>query len=390
MKLPWNFSRPGSGWVMDRSGIYVERGVDEPRYQWTPDGRSEGLLIERQATNGFPNTDLTAPSGTFFPYGSLSLHPTEKFGSHSYLVEGDGVSSQVGFRRTAFIDTPVEGEVRYLPVKAREISFIRVTGYGFETTTSIDFNLLTGEVSELSSGNRYDGIPPVELGNGWWLAGIRTGSEVNSAYRHFGVRGMDALGGAPVNAAGAGFYVALPQYRANGAIDSLIPTTGTPITRPADTIYADMSLVPEFDPTKGTIVVEWVDYSAASGYFPIFLSSSDTFSTTVDHVRIDRVSTGASIRIVIRADGAGAIGNPPIPTVHGEVTRAAFRYDGATVALSANGSNVTHGTHSENKSPVGLRYLHVGRGCHGLYRSVKYIPHAVSDVELQQLSSLNP
>lgn len=370
MKLPWNFSRPGSAWVMNRQGVYVERGADEPRYQWTPDGRSEGLLVERPATNLFSRFRGNGSWGST-PEHTVDALDSPFTGIKATLINSHTTSNR--YQLTIPAGTFASGAEIVVSWAQKRIGY---TGVGW--TSSGTFFRFTGQENLVYVGTSKGHA----LSDGWELFSatltVTDGSADSLLRMYFPTDGNGVID--PYAFCGI-------QVEAGSVPTSPIPTTGTASTRPADALYADMSLVPGFDPTKGTVVVEWDDIGLVGQPFQVSQTASEN-PTDGDYWRLSRSTATGRLRLLVNS----VSGSSQYTSFSGDLgprSRAAVRWDGENFGFALDGSMV--GALAYAAGPLsGLRFLRIGQETHALYRHVQYIPQAVSDAQLQQLSSLNP
>lgn len=378
------FSRPGAGWVMGPAGILVERGIDEPRFAYDPlTGAARGLLIEPQNTNIIPDNTSYAGWKTGM-LGGVSLMDDPIVGRFARFTTGASGLQVSLFAPSVTALHPITYGQAYFRAGSHRYAVIGGSGTVSRYAT---FDLLAGEVIGVGSGITGARMEPA--GGGWWLcSAYRAESESGANNESPGGRyGFGRSDGGAANAgssiaAGQTLDIAWPAARNVYVSQPMlpIPTAGAAVTRPADVLSCDMQGVAGFSPTRGAMRVEWTDIAAIGT--PLMLAANLASPETGDYIAITR--DAGRLRISMRVNGVTEHSDtdPADAVVVGAPIRAGLRYASGEVALSVNGNAVRTFAHSEG-APAGLRYLHIGRNAHGIYRRSPWYSFPLADAELR-------
>lgn len=378
------FSRPGAGWVMGPAGILVERGIDEPRFAYDPlTGAARGLLIEPQNTNIIPDNTSYAGWQTGL-LGGVSLMDDPIVGRFARFTTGASGLQVPLFAPSVTALYPITYGQAYFRAGSHRYAVIGGSGTASRYAT---FDLLAGEV--IGVGGGITGARMEPAGGGWWLcSAYRAESESGANSESPGGRyGFGRSDGGAANAgssiaAGQTLDIAWPAARNVYVSQPMlpIPTAGAAVTRPADVLSCDMQGVAGFSPTRGAMRVEWTDIAAIGT--PLMLAANLASPETGDYIAITR--DAGRLRISMRVNGVTEHSDtdPADAVVVGAPIRAGLRYASGAVALSVNGNAVRTFAHSEG-APAGLRYLHIGRNAHGIYRRSPWYSFPLADAELR-------
>lgn len=182
---------------------------------------------------------------------------------------------------------------------------------------------------------------------------------------------------------------------------SYIPTSGTQVTRAADvttssqkTRLADRvtgSLGDWYNPNEGTFVVEWGENGPAlvKGDNRVIIR----FATSIGFLSIFRTPSSLNISAQFFINGNSDIDSIPGYIKDGK-NKLAFTQNGTLIKFSLNGGSVvTHSSSAEvfsvfDRLTIGMSPSNNRLQLNGTIGRIKYEPRAVSDAELQKLSSL--
>lgn len=203
----FTFNRAGKAWLVKETGLQ-EYAVDVPRLD-------DGLLIEQSATNYYPNnTSLTSSEWTYRGTGIPDDNGFFRFLTGPGLVNSTPVSAitTVQASLSIVIERPTA------PVTLRTV---RAGGGYSGISINPDF---TVQATNLTPNPLPTAVGAVVVGD---IAQV-------GLSRPF-VEGLDTVTTSCIAVASAAdFKVKLPQWEIGDNFTSSIPTTTTPVTRPAD------------------------------------------------------------------------------------------------------------------------------------------------------------
>jgi hypothetical protein len=368
--IPFDFSRASIGTRVNRDGLIEEVQDNIPRIDFS-DGEGS-LLLEPQRTNNITYSEDM--SNAFW----------------SLAVLGTGVAPIV----TANYATSPDGTQ-----SASRIQFDRGTG-----TTTNNFSLLTSSSIAPSSGDFVVTFYAKTLSGTsanllCYLAGTTTGvGEVvtlNNEWQRFSISATASSNGSVLfgTRAGSGFYytggdqtldVAIwgVQKEAGSYSTSLIPTSGSAVTRVADVCDNAQTT---FNDSEGVLYAEFKNEDTTN-YKLISISDG------TDGNRIflgTRLTTGYIYYFVV--SGGSTQASYITTDLASDFTKVAVKYKANDFALWINGTEVS--TDSSGSTPTGLDLLQFNGGSgtldfHGNCKELRVYNTALSDTELQELTTL--
>jgi len=183
---------------------------------------------------------------------------------------------------------------------------------------------------------------------------------------------------------GVTFYFAMPQQEAGSYATSYIKTEGSTVTRTAD-VANNCGSEQDFNSEEGVLYAEIKTTNSDS---TLNISLSD--GTNVEYIKFIIVSSSATIRAEIGYSG----GNNSIPYYgysYGDIIKMAFVYSASEFKFFVNG-NQQGSTIISHTLPSNLSSLQFDRGdgsapFYGKVRSVKYFPEALTDEQLENLTT---
>lgn len=192
---------------------------------------------------------------------------------------------------------------------------------------------------------------------------------------------------------GSIIYFALPQLTETSEAVDYIPTSGTAASAGADQETFDLGLsggvwtnLGGIDPAGGVTILCEADWAGGTNGFPALVSLD---SGSGNRREIFRASSNLQIRSLLRwgaVDQITAAG----PVDPGGFFKVAAKYKGGSTSICLNGGSVTTATGGTDPPPAS--HIFFGYGDNGQrddwwIRRLTLIPGAVSDAQLQELSS---
>lgn len=374
----FTYTRASTATYIGRDRLIHTAAIDEPRFTHDPaTGKSLGLLVEGQATN------VISLDG----YGSTRVNTIEMVGSPLPSIDARKVII-TGSSAYSFSSNPSSGpnQVWTHSIYAKHLTgkFIRVGWYGGSgrafDAISAWFDLEKGEITG-TNGNVIDcGID--DAGNGWyrcWVSAetVRDGPMGNCVFFDQGtVVGNELIWG-------------LSQIEEGSFPTSYIPTEGSQVTRAAEFVDQD-DISGWFNPNEGSFFVDCVIEHTETSDVTLMVIDDGTTGQT-NQIAIRTSNLGRTIRLTPRSAGV-AVWDAGIGTIpNGERIAIAFSYGPHGYSVSLNGAPALS---SPGALPEGLKRLRLGRRGSGVttftqgrYRKLTYYPRALSNAEMEALTS---
>ena len=242
--------------------------ADAPRFEYDPiTGNAEGLLVQSQATNSYPNSsDMTGTAGARTNIDSnVAVGPTG--GLTADAVRLDSTNSNDHYKDYSYTAAASTVYTFSVYVKAAGLSYICIRPkVNFTATPYIFFNLSTGAVTG------GDGVAE-SVGNGWYRCSVKATSSgaTTSTFRLY----VTDNGSTTTVATGDSYRAVLGtglQVEASSAPSSLISTSGASATRAAD--VCTLVSEPLLDNGSGALVTEYDMQSAGETSFVLHAERS--------------------------------------------------------------------------------------------------------------------
>ena len=347
---------------------------DTPRLDYS--GTEPALLLEPQRTNLLDNFEYDSGSGwaksstTTIIKDSQIKDPFGGYNSYRFTTQNlyDNIIKQVV--RTVTGDHTATIFIKGVNGVASSGSFIMSRGVGFDIDAS--GVITTKDPTGYSPATEYH----LEyISNGWYKLGF-TYSYPSTGSDGFIVASDTAI---------SDFYIYGGQVEAGSYATSYIPTNGQAETRLADVCNGGGN-ASVFNDSEGTIYYE----VAALGD-----DSTHRFIALSDGTNSNRISlgfkNGSSAVEIISSTGGGF--SVYINTTYSiaDTYKIALKYSTNNVKLWVNGSQSGSSTTYSAISSLDTLNFDSGGGSSNLYASVKslyYFPTALTDTELQQLTTI--
>jgi pimeloyl-ACP methyl ester carboxylesterase len=262
----------------------VSVGAGNPAFQFDYTTHSPGgLLISSLRTNIIPDSEDTDTT-----FSNLVFDPsiTDPFGNQGTFKLVEGVGAAIHGRNlslTVADNNVVRCVSIYVRAGERTCGYLEIAdGPADPGFSRVFFDLSTVDLYSVGNGTGVtNGAGFIEdVGNGWFRIARRALLNTASTTVRLRIRVLDE----PINKLSyegdgeSGFYICAPQVEelvnTTARHSSYIPTTGTAVTRVADTLQ-----LPSRTRTEGTFVVKYKNdrgtATAANAARPIFGSSTD-------------------------------------------------------------------------------------------------------------------
>jgi len=349
-----------------------------PRLNYTPGSATScpSLLLEPQRTNLVQYSEygpewLNTQSTT-----TLSTTISSPSGENAVYKATDNTSSsqhRIDVRETVTTGTEYAFSAFVKQESNSDVDFAYLLFSSKFTATRYFFNIKNGTV-----GNGNGTIE--NYGNGWYkITGSATANSTGNAV--FGVNLADVNGQPTYTGTGNGaMFVWGLQVEEGSYATSYIPTFGATVTRVADVCENGGSSA-TFNDSEGVIFIESSAFAADSTNKVMTISDG----TTANRVQIYYDSSNNVI---------GSVAGQAVISHTTDITQnlnIAFKYKLNDFALWINGVEV--GTDNLGTVPSGLQELSFDNGAGGsnLYGNIKkliYIPTALNDTQLAELTSI--
>ncbi len=397
------FTRGSSKTGFTPTGL-ATAGVDVPFNVIDPvTGASLGRSIEEQRTNlllwseDFSN-DYWDTSGK----RRADVTPNTEDGA-TKIVLPNGLVGGFNFVFSIYNVDISAARVMSIDVKSageRYFAISNVSTFSSNPTICAVIDVELGEAVSINTFAFNLGVDVIKLNDGWFrinakadrnVAGYSTFSVGASSSPH--VSGVESY----VGDGASGFYIRRAQVEQASFPTSYIKTEGTQVTRQADVCsIEDIDQSDWWNPNEGTFVVEFSNIPSsldAGNVLPYYIAGiGQTSSITSPNGLIALTNRGSNtISVITRGPVNGVIGMDPLGISATGVYRACFSYDAGSgrIAFACNGSTVislNRSDLSDMLSNVGVfKYTDISN-CN--YGSTRYAPKALSDLQLQELSTL--
>lgn len=348
-----NFSRNSTATYIGKDGQLKTAAVNEPRFE------KEGLLLEGQSTNLFPNSKNPPPTTS-----ETSVTP---------------VASPYGdvFKLAAATTNNSMKDVRFAPLTAGQLvtlSFIAkkaeidTVAVGFDGMFSALFNLTSVSVGGVPSGASATITP---IGDGFYRATLTTTTtrDVTPSLR------LKVNGTFVADAVGDGMLIGNIQAELLPFASSYIPTNGAAVTRAADVCF-----IPERQNiySGGTNVSFCCEVDTKGGNNRIFEAGDATMFYMNEEAfsgRVSRISTKPIVKSYI-------LGSRAIVAASISPARVTSRLNGIVVS----GVPAIEGAPEVARLQFGNRSITLDRPLNGHIRNFRIWHSALTDEQLKALA----
>ena len=380
--LPFDFTRASSATRVNKSGLIetMRTGVARIDYLDSADGV---LLLEPASTNKLIYSE------DFTQWSSLNLTVTSDYAiSPSGKQDASFIKPSSGSNehKIQLVPSTQTDSQETFSVYAKPNGFdwlyLRTNINGSWVNGYANFNITTGKANLLGSGFTSSSIE--DAGNGWYRCSVTFSNRGNDPLQIFSMpisQSSSVSNGDGIN--GALIYAAQAEL---GNLSSYIPTSGSTVTRAAETCN-NSGNSEVFNDSEGVLFVNvnlGVNQSA-SRYFAI----SD--GTNNNRIQLGRGSSAGSLSFFVRSNGSSTIG-VIIDEGTGEILKLAVKYKSNDYAIWSNGFEIYQNS-SVSSTPLNISRFNfaeadgVGSDFYGKTKEVGYYNTALTDLELETLTS---
>ena len=398
------FTRNSTATYVGSDGLIKTAAAGEARFDHNGNGDSLGLLIEESRTNyNFYSNDFS--NAHYSCYNLTKTNTTAPDGSNDAISFGEqsaspmtinpSVSTQTFTSSTASVYVKVFGSRQYFAIREVNASnnWVRAV---FDCTGEGSFQTVEGDVV-----TKTGFTPDIEnVGNGWYRCSLNVKySTAQQVGFYFGPSDSDTGGGATNG--GYGVAVASPtansgfvlwgyQQEAGDFPTSLIPTSGSTVTRLADTaeITGD-NFSSWWDSSEGSIVTIAENFPTNSGYRKAWEFNKG--GTNPSHIASGPtlVASNGSGTTFFQSPINGNYSNSTL-TLGSTKFKTAFAFATGDIAGCGDGGSIQ--TNTSGLDPD-VKRIHIGRNrsagetLNGTISRLAYYPTRLTDSQLQELTS---
>jgi hypothetical protein len=377
--LPFDFDRASTATVVNKDGLIETVGVDEPRIDFLNNTKGH-LLLEPQRTNIFDySSDLSAWS---------KLNSTV---SESSVLSLDGVNNSYGYERTSSSTSYIYRTVSLANTTQYTLSFFVKSGTStnvrtdiWDTTQSVQCQIQVDLETKAISNFVGTSYKIEDYTNGWIRISVTFTSESSLGTTFNRYFNADSVG--------SELYIWGAQTEAGSYATSYIPTSGSAVTRSAETCYQDNLLTDIINASYPfTMYAEAKAVIDDSQHFLTFSnrSLSNTYFTLV-------LNSDGTVKLDARVNGISEFLNSSATAItNGDFFKTAITMESATSGkICVNGvldskTNFTQQAINTNINDllVGMLRTVSDTGRRIPIKDVKLYNTALTDAELIALTS---
>ena len=364
-----------NGFVGSITNVSVkEIQLDVPRIDFTDDTTGH-LLLEPQSTNKLTySEDFSSWTTTSATLTSNQSSP-DGF-NNAYIIEDDSASSYERVDET--ITTTAAPHTFSVFIKKKTSSVSSYSGIQMGTGFSyVIFDSYNGTYNQQSNTN-YNSIEVKSFNSEWWR--LKLTATVTTSTR-VALWGAISVNGTSISTAAIGsetFFGA--QLEEKSYATSYIPTSGSTVTRNAE-VCNNSGSAQDFS-EEGVLYAEFATFSKSYNFPTIQLSDG----TSNNGVRIFPIGLGTN-NIQVQVDSGGSISFVSTSTTINptEYNKIAVKFKQDDFSFYINGTQKS--TDNSGNAPVGLNKLDFLNNFYGKVRNVQVFKRALSDTELQKLTT---
>jgi len=373
----FDFSRTSSATRVNSDNLIETSATNTPRLDYT--NGTASILLEPQSTNLLTYSELfdnsywtksalSAVSGFISPDGNANAFK---------LVE----DTSSGVHRLLNSAIALSGDILIsIFAKKGERNWFKLSN---NNVIGAYFDLQSGSVGTVDSGVTAN----IEnYGNGWYRCSILKNRATSGSERLVLDLSLDGSGTSYLGDGTSGIYIYGAQLEALSYPTSYIPTSGSTVTRAAETLNnaGNSDLI---NSTEGVLYAEVA--TLVEGGSNRFLGLSDGSSN--NRVVILYTNAANKIRAILSSGGIKYVDKTVDASSTTDFNKVAIKYKANDFALWINGVEVA--TDTTLNAPVGLdRFDFLLAGSNNFYGKVKSVAvfkEALSDTELACLTSTN-
>jgi hypothetical protein len=362
-------------------GTQLVEGTEARDYQYT-NGRvgiprvdfSDGvgaLLLEPQRSNlllqsnsfdtTWATTNSSVTSGQDGVYGTNDAWLLSKSAASGRLYQNLSASGALTFSV-------------YMKANASAWALIQVDGSPNYAYAYLD--LQNGTIGSTSSANIIEGIE--DIGNGWHRVFVSLNDVVTR------VRIYPADGNGNVGGTSGSIYIQHAQLESGSYPTSIIEATTSAVTRIAD-VANNCGSEQDFNSEEGVLYLE----ASALEEGGVHRQIAITDGTFDNYVYLRYSLDGGRFQAYLKSGGGVNDSLSSVANVQTDNNKIALVYKASEFSMWLNGSKVS--TTTPNAMPIGLNKLEfelvTSNPFYGKVRSLKYFPEALTDEQLQNLTT---
>ena len=326
--LPFSFSRASSATVVNQSGLIETVGSGEPRIDFL--GNTKGaLLLEPQRTNVITQSEAFDNSyWTKLGASVVSGFTSPEGLSNAYkLVEDTSTGEHIIYKVSIGYTLGATLSYSFFAKKGERnvIQTFNYVGGGYHN--GADFDLLTGIVSNEISGSGK----MLKLDNGWYRCEFTALATVGQSATNIAFRTLNASGQNNYTGDGtSGVYIYGASLEIGSYATSYIPTSGSAVTRVAESNVQDLSNVVSL--TEGVIYIDTTNLGKDNN------SNIISHHSVTDAVYCLKINSSNKIAMGLFASGVNVSINSTSSYPLGARTKIALHYKSGDMSLYINGS----------------------------------------------------
>jgi hypothetical protein len=377
--LPFTTTRNSIGTRVNKEGLIEVVGRDVPRIDYT-DSADGVLLLENAATNKFIYSE------DFTQWSSLNLTVTSDYAispsgkqDASFITPSSGSNEH----KIELVPSTQTNSQETFSVYAKPNGFdwlyLRTNINGSWSSGYANFNITTGETDLLGSGFTSSSIE--DAGNGWYRCSVTFSNRGNDPLQIFSMptsQSSSVSNGDGIN--GALIYAAQAEL---GNLSSYIPTSGSTVTRQADTASGSGNSE-VFNDSEGVLFADIAALEDDATYKTITLNNN----SSTDRIQISINSN--YIYMSVRDNNVTQAFDGVSVTEATNFSKVAASYKVNDCNLWVNGFKVFTDTNAS--MPSGLSQINFDKGdggddFYGKTKEIGYYDTILTDEELEYLTS---
>jgi hypothetical protein len=363
------FTRASTATYTDSTGTIQTAAVNAPRWDYDPVTHAlRGLLIEEARTN------------VCLQSGNITASPWAVFGTAITVTANNATAPDGALTATRFDFASVASGFTSIWVQGVTVTAAPYTfsvwlrgAVGGETTTLV-----------VETGSTYYPSPVITLTAQWRRYNFSTPALTATTW--YFCLGTDTRSGTPATPAQT-IYAWGAQVEQGAFPTSYIPTTAAAVTRAQDNcVIPAANMAPWFASPGGSWFVEFIRLNPAPASVLVVALNANPGQATPFY-------TNATLSVA-QFDGVAALASANTVTV-GAITKGATSWAASAEKICANAGSVITGPSAGGYSSLGtfgVSFLNdavsgQSENMTGYLRRVQYWPRALSDAEMQQVTT---
>jgi hypothetical protein len=370
--LPFTTTRNSIGTRVNKEGLIEVVNRDVPRIDYT-DSADGVLLLENSATNSlvqsnqfdttWTSTNATVTSGQIGVGGSVDAWELEKTATNGY-IRHIGVSV-------------VDGSISIYAKKGSSNWFRLGSSSG---NIEVYFDLNNGIIG--NKGNLVDNANITDMGDGWYRCSYSYTGTATGVYLYPADSNGDTSG------TSGSVYIQYAQLEQGSYPTSYIPTSGSSVTRQADTASGSGNSE-VFNDSQGVLFAN-MSFNLEDSYPNLSIFNNTNATKTDNKIVIYKGATNSNQISVALRSGGSEYANITANVNVENYNKIVISYKSNEVKYYLNGFLI--GTDNTVTVPIGLDTLNFDNGAgandvYGKTKEIGYYDTALTDLELETLTS---